>query len=199
MFEAKAAEVHCPLFFADDFPEKDFVLDLHGPYQEQNLHTVLAALEILGVEADRDAIARSGHITGFRGRWEKLLDSPETICDIGHNPDALRINFRRLEDSGRPLFIVYGIMADKDIRAIRPLMPGKAKYYLVAPAISRSLPVDELYRMTEGLDRKTFSSVAEGVEEALHDAGEIQGSLVYVGGSNFVVSECIYHLEKGTK
>ncbi len=199
VFEAKAAEVHCPLFFADDFPEEDFGLDLHGPYQEQNLHTVLAALEILGVEADKAAISQSGKITGFRGRWEKLCDAPETICDIGHNPDALRINFSRLSESGRPLFIVYGIMADKDLRAIRPLMPGQAKYYLVAPAISRSLPVEELYRMTEGLDRQTFSSVAEGVAAAIRDAGKVPGSLVYVGGSNFVVSECISYLEKGTK
>lgn len=199
VFEAKAAEVHCPLFFADDFPEEDFGLDLHGPYQRQNLHTVLAALDMLGIEADKAAISQSGRITGFRGRWEKLLEKPETICDIGHNPDALRINFSRLSDSGRPLFIVYGVMADKDLRAIRPLMPGGAKYYLVAPAISRSLPVEELYAMTEGLDRQAFSSVAEGVEAALHDAGEVQGSLVYIGGSNFVVSECISHLEKETK
>ncbi len=199
VFEAKAAEVHCPLFFADDFAEKDFRLDLHGPYQEQNLHTTLAALDILGVEADKAAISQSGKITGFRGRWEKLRDDPETICDIGHNPDALRINFSRLSESGRPLFIVYGIMADKDLHAIRPLMPPHAKYYLVAPDISRSLPVEALYLMTEGLDRQAFSSVAEGVAAAIRDAGKVPGSLVYVGGSNFVVSECISYLEKGTK
>lgn len=196
VFEKAAAEAHCPLFFADDFPEEDFGLDLHGPYQEENLHTVLSAFEILGVDADKEAISHSGRITGFRGRWERLRENPETICDIGHNPDALRINFGRLTGSGRPLFIVYGVMADKDIHAIRPLMPPHARYYLVAPAISRSLPVETLYEMTVGLERQTYGCVAEGVEAALHDAGEVPGSLVYIGGSNFVVSECISYLEK---
>lgn len=196
VFERKAAEVHCPLFFADDFAEPDFRLDLEGPYQRANLHTVLAALELLGVEPDTEALKHSGRITGFRGRWEKLCDKPETICDIGHNPDALRINFARLAESGRSLFIVYGIMADKDLDAIRPMMPADARYYLVAPAISRSLPVDELYARTDGLARERYDSVAEGVKAAMSDAAEVPDSLVYIGGSNFVVSECISYLEK---
>lgn len=196
VFSKAADEAGCPLYFAEDFPEDDFGLDLQGPYQKTNLHTALAALELLGVKADRDALAHSGRLTGFRGRWEKLCDNPETICDIGHNPDALRINFHRLEETGRPLYIVYGIMADKDIRAIRPLMPGNARYYLVAPKISRSLPVKELYALTDGLDRIACPSVADGVQTAMHDASNIQDSLVYVGGSNFVVSECISYLGK---
>ncbi len=195
VFEGKAAEVHCPLFFADDFAEPDFSLDLEGPYQRANLHTVLAALELLGVEPDTEALKHSGRITGFRGRWEKLCDKPETICDIGHNPDALRINFARLKESGRPLYIVYGIMADKDLDAIRPLMPADARYYLVAPAISRSLPADELYTRTEGLTRERYGSVADGVKAAMQDAAKVPDSLVYIGGSNFVVSECISYLE----
>ncbi len=196
VFEDKAAEVHCPLFFADDFGEPDFRLDLEGPCQRENLHTTLAALELLGIEPDTEALKHSGRITGFRGRWERVCGHPETICDIGHNPDALRINFKRLSESGRPLFIVYGIMADKDLDAIRPLMPPQARYYLVAPAISRSLPVEELYERTEGLSRQSCGSVAEGVRAALEDASGVPDSLVYVGGSNFVVSECISYLEK---
>jgi len=196
VFEARAAEVHCPLFFADDFGEPDFSLDLEGPCQRENLHTTLAALELLGIAPDTEALRHSGRITGFRGRWERVCGHPETICDIGHNPDALRINFKHLTDSGRPLYIVYGIMADKDLDAIRPLMPQQAEYYLVAPAISRSLPVEELYERTEGLSRRRCGSVAEGVRAALEDAAGVPDSLVYVGGSNFVVAECISYLEK---
>ncbi len=195
VFEAKAAEVHCPLFFADDFGEPDFRLDLEGPCQRENLHTALAALELLGVAPDTEALRHSGRITGFRGRWERVCGHPETICDIGHNPDALRINFKHLSESGRPLFIVYGIMADKDLDTIRPLMPQQAEYYLVAPAISRSLPVEELYARTEGLSRRRCRSVAEGVRAALEDASGVPDSLVYVGGSNFVVAECISYLD----
>lgn len=135
-------------------------------------------------------------MTGLRGRWEKLLDSPETICDIGHNPAALEFNFRRLEQSGRPLFIVYGIMADKDISAIRPLMPQNARYYLAAPAIARALPVDRLAGFMAGLDIARHNSVKEAVEHAISDASGVKDALVYIGGSNYLVSECILEFER---
>lgn len=194
VFERQAQQVGCPLHYADEFPAEDFQTDLRGPYQRGNLRTALAALKILGIPAEKDAISCCGRATGFRGRWEQVLDSPQTICDIGHNPEALKINFARIKESARPLFIVYGIMSDKDLAAIRPMMPAEARYYLVAPAIRRSLPVEELDAACEGLKRKAFGSVALGVEAALQDASKIPGSLVYVGGSNFVVAECISYL-----
>ena len=49
VFEKAAAEVGCPLFFAEDYsvPEDFPPLDLTGPCQEENLRTVIAALTIL--------------------------------------------------------------------------------------------------------------------------------------------------------
>lgn len=58
VFESHAAEVPCPLFFAEEFETEDIGLDLTGPCQGINLRTVLAALELLGIDADRDALAR---------------------------------------------------------------------------------------------------------------------------------------------
>ncbi len=197
VFRQRAAELHCPLFFADEFrncdtgPE-DF--DLNGPYQELNLRTVLAALEILGEEAGLNAIASAARITGLRGRWEKLFSEPETICDIGHNPAALALNFRRLEQSGRPLFIVFGIMADKDFDSILPLMPSKARYFCVSPDSPRALSALTLAGNMEGLDRTVCSSVAEGVRAAIQEASTTTDALVYIGGSSFVVAECLQQL-----
>ena len=196
VFERRAAEVHCPLFFADSYPEPEFGLDLHGPYQTENLHTVLFALGLLGERADHDAISRAAEITGLRGRWERLPGLPETICDIGHNPAALKINFDRLVSLGRPLFIVFGIMADKDIASILPLMPRRAKYFCVAPAIPRSLPAARLGELMQGFDRTVCASVAEGVREARKEASKTENGMVYVGGSNFVVAECIRFLDE---
>lgn len=196
VFERKAAEAHCPLFFADSYPEPEFRLDLNGPYQTENLHTVLFALGLLGESASHEAIARAAEISGLRGRWERLPGEPETICDIGHNPAALRINFAKLEAMNRPLFIVFGIMADKDIRSILPLMPRRARYFCVAPAIPRSLPAGELAGLMQGFDRRVCGSVAEGVREAREEAARTPGGMVYVGGSNFVVAECISSFER---
>lgn len=195
VFERAAAEKHCPLFFARDFDEPDFRLDLEGPYQAMNLHTALAALELLGIEPDFGALARTAERSGLRGRWEKVLDHPETICDIGHNPPALEINFARLKALNRPLFIVYGIMADKDIDGIRPLMPVGAHYFLVAPRGERALPADRLAAKMQGLDCKVCGSVRDGIIAALDAAKHTPDSILYIGGSNFVVAEALPYLD----
>ena len=195
VFEARASVVPCPLFYAEDFDAELFGTDLTGPYQDANLRTALAALELLGVPASRDALARTAARTGLRGRWERLCDDPEVICDIGHNPPALEINFRRLRESGRPLLIVYGIMADKDLDAIRPMMPPEAQYFLVAPRGERALPPETLGARLEGLRRTVCGSVGNGVRQALDAAKEAPGCILYIGGSNFVVAEAIEWFE----
>lgn len=186
VFERVAAEVHCPLFFADSGTD--------------NVGTVLTTLDILGEDPDMEAIADFKARTAFRGRWETLCDNPETICDIGHNPAALDLNFNRLLQSGKPLIIVYGVMADKDLDGIAPLMPAEAQYVLVAPATSRSLPVDRLKErlsaLRPDLHATAASSVAEGVDMAFEKASSMPGSMIYIGGSTFVVSEAIAHIQK---
>jgi dihydrofolate synthase/folylpolyglutamate synthase len=191
VFEARASVVPCPLFFAEDFDVELFDTDLAGPCQAANLRTALAALELLGVEPDREALAHTAARTGLRGRWERLCADPEVICDIGHNPPALEINFRRLRESGRPLLIVFGIMADKDLDGIKPLMPRDAHYFLVAPKGDRALPADALAARLEGFRRTVCGDVEAGVRQALEAAHHTPGSLLYIGGSNFVVAEAI--------
>ncbi len=198
VFENIARERHSPLFFADDFEFGDletWKLDLEGPYQTMNLRTALAALELLGIGAEKEALCRAAAITGFRGRWERLMTEPEVICDIGHNPAALEINFRRLEESGRPLFIVYGVMADKDYPEVRRLMPAHARYFIASPGSTRALGVEKLAEVMNGLDFVTCSSVARAVRMAIEEATKVPQSLVYIGGSNFVVSECLIELD----
>ena len=191
VFEARASVVPCPLFFAEDFDVELFDTDLAGPCQAANLRTALAALELLGIEPDREALAHTAARTGLRGRWERLCADPEVICDIGHNPPALEINFRRLRESGRPLLIVFGIMADKDLDGIKPLLPRDARYFLVAPKGERALPADRLAARLEGFDCTVCGDVQDGVRQALEAARSTPGCLLYIGGSNFVVAEAV--------
>lgn len=191
VFEARASVVPCPLFFAEDFDVELFDTDLTGPCQAANLRTALAALDLLGVEPDREALAHTAARTGLRGRWERLCENPEVICDIGHNPPAIEINFRRLRESGRPLLIVFGIMADKDLDGIKPLLPRDARYFLVAPKGERALPADRLAARLEGFDCTVCGDVKDGVRQALEAARSTPGCLLYIGGSNFVVAEAV--------
>lgn len=167
VFEAKAAEVGCPLTFAEDvepslWHRSDEILrnmDLRGKYQRKNLRTVLAAIDILrnmpeyaglsDSQAVVTAIVRTASRMGFHGRWERLSLQPFIIADIGHNPAALKENFAQLESmvadgECSSLILVYAIMADKDLDGIMPLIPADATCIFTNPEIHRALPEKEL-------------------------------------------------------
>lgn len=195
VFVGCAREVGADLHFADEMVQPVHLdgMDLRGDYQDANVRTTLAALTIVGIEPDLDAIRNTAKITGLRGRWEILQENPTIICDIGHNPPALAQNFRQLEESERPLVIVYGIMADKALDDIAPLMPSRARYILCSPATPRALPVAELHSRLSALRPDLNLSVAPSVPEAIQTALRLASpdSIIYVGGSTFVVSEAL--------
>ena len=238
VFEKIAAQVGAPLYFADGMDSRGEVwrdetlaaMDLQGDCQRENLRTVCAALEILRPAATpqdwnamRSAIERTAAIADFHGRWEVLSRNPLTICDIAHNPPALKGNFGKLDrmlTAGEcdALIIVYGVMADKDLGSILPLMPQRAEYILVEPRSARSMKIDDLYRRMAEFrsrslslskccevpgrldrldDRKLTAAgdVKTGVGLALDRAAELSAQgrkpLVYIGGSTFVVAEAV--------
>ena len=224
----------CPLTYADKVRpslwhrRQDILkkMDLQADVQEKNLRTVLAAVDILkqipGFKALADTegvlagITGAARRTGFRGRWERLSDLPFVICDIGHNPQALRYNFdqlRRYVEEGRcsSLIIVYGIMADKDLDSILPLMPVDATYFFTAPQTARALPAGELLKRYTAFQGgkpslRTYSAdtVRQAVQMALQLAQTLSQQtnrsasaskpvppLVFIGGSAFVVAEAL--------
>ena len=215
VFEKKAGDVSCPLTFADEHELTQWAdagsiasaMDLRGEYQDENLRTVLTVLEKLGVgysEVVKDAIIHTAARMDFHGRWEKIHEHPDVICDIGHNPPALTKNFAQLEEylacaRYTRIIIVYGVMKDKDLDGILPLMPLGAEYVTVAPASARAMDADVLFsRCREGLTARGLApekvirggSVAEGVSIAMEMAAvNTDKTLIYIGGSTFVVSE----------
>ena len=189
-------------------------MDLQGEYQRKNLRTVLAALDVLQVDkndAVREAIVRTAQRTGFRGRWEKLSDSPVTICDIGHHEHGLRYNFAQLErlrTEGKcsQLILVYGSVADKDVDAVLHLMPKDAIYVFTQAQSKRALPADRIYEKYVLFCNETGRGlenihVRDNVADAVGLAREIAARLVaadpssnpliYIGGSTYVVSEAV--------
>ena len=128
-------------------------MDLQADIQQKNLRTVLAAVDLLRPnlpalddDALLDGIIHTARNMGFHGRWERLQERPCVIADIGHNAHALRHNFAQLEARAtHGLIIVYGIMADKDLDAILPLMPRGATYIFTTPDTPRALPAEDSY------------------------------------------------------
>ena len=173
---------------------------MKGEWQSKNLRTVLCALDLLGEEPDVEAITHAAAITDLHGRWETVGVSPMTIADIGHNPAALKENFARLRaemDGGEydKLLIVYGIMADKDLPGILPLMPRDAEYFFAAPDTPRALPAAVI--LSEAKALLPSAQACESVSDALLKAraAATPKSLIYVGGSAFVVADCLKFLQ----
>ena len=206
VFEEKAAGTGCPLIFADSDESMSSAADIHvaeldlkGPCQRENLRTVFTAIKVMHPDRNpvdyAEPIACTAETTAFRGRWERLRRDPEVICDIGHNPPALKVNFERLQDMGRPMIIVYGVMADKDLVGIAPFMPSGAKYILCAPATERAMKAgtlgERLKDLRPGLGTVVAPSVKDAVSMALNEAAALDNPIIYIGGSTFVVSEAI--------
>lgn len=228
VFEAKARGF-CPLSFAEELTptlwgRKDEIvraMDLQAAVQAKNLRTVLYALDILrpafpslSEEGIVEGIVHTARRMGFHGRWERLQEHPTVIADIGHNAHALRHNFAQLEEalrSGRyaSLIVVYGIMADKDLGAILPLMPREATYIFTTPDTPRALPAEEILRRFAQAEKDGISSakmradapeipsssamaispVKDAVKHALSIAQD--NTLIYIGGSTFVVADAL--------
>jgi len=207
VFERVAAEAGAPLYYAEDYPPaiKSEAKNLPdpgapGPCAAIDARITLAALHILNLQpssAGYRAIADAARITGLRGRSEVLLRNPLTICDIGHNPPALKqmMTYLRSLCGNNPLIIIYGIMRDKAIDDILPILPADAEYYLVQPQTPRAMPLQALALKLKKLNTVASGTVAQGVQSALERARELPGAVIYIGGSTFVVSEAITYIE----
>ncbi|MCQ2154328.1 MAG: hypothetical protein MJY55_00735 [Bacteroidales bacterium] len=184
-------------------------LDLKGSYQAKNLNTVLTALKVLGREPDMAAISHAAAICHFHGRWETLLESPKTICDIGHNEHGLKYNFRQLDDlldngTYTDLVMVYGSVKDKDVDAVLKILPQRAHIIFTAADNHRAMPAGELLRRAAHKDAEIGGSVSESVRKALDRCkaleanagrnGTLAKPLLYIGGSTYVVSEAVAYM-----
>lgn len=227
VFEKVAAERGCEIVFA---PEREYALtsermDLTGEYQQQNLATVAAVLDILrthyGITANTARLAEASRLAGLHGRWEKLSERPDIICDIGHNAHGLRRVFDQLRAVAphyRHAYIIFGVVSDKDVEAIAPLMikpegspsdtygstlagdqsapeAGNVTYILTQPSTKRAMPVELLAEKLSrhGITGIHTSTVGEAVAHA-HQAAT-PADLIFIGGSNFTVSDAVAALQ----
>lgn len=149
------------------------------------------------------ALIHTASRVGFHGRWEKLSDNPCVICDIGHNEHGLKYNFAqltRMMASGKysKLILVYGSVADKDVDSVLHLMPENAVYIFTQANSKRALPAERIREKFESFcsaasrpadNIHVRTSVADAVALA-HELAD-QDSLIYIGGSTYVVSEAV--------
>jgi dihydrofolate synthase/folylpolyglutamate synthase len=220
VFEDVALKHDAPMFPADvnyetsnhngtlDIRDKEThekVYSLHTPfkahYQDKNILTFFQAAKVLefllNIQEDKiaDAVENMQLNTGLIGRWQRLSDKPRTLCDVGHNYACLQHSMTNIYEE-RPsadskIHVVFGMVSDKDIDHILPLLPKEFTYYVCRAHIERAMDQEKLAaKMREnGLNCNTYQSVKEAVEAAKAAANE--EDVVFITGSCFVVGEAL--------
>lgn len=199
VFHKLSHDLVAPLFLAEAYSGKIITSDLKGSYQKKNITTVLAAVEVLNnrdwrissnaLEAGLKKVVKN---TGLRGRWEVLQDNPKVICDTAHNKEGLFYIMQQLqEEDFESLHLVIGVVNDKDLTGILPLLPTNASFYFCKPSIPRGMDAMSLKEKASdfGLKGEAYNSVSEAYAAALAQAGN--KDVIYVGGSTFTVAEII--------
>ena len=210
---------NCRIWFADQCGymrkrriKEAPICQLQGYYQEKNQQTAFVALQVLrnfcdikiNTESIAIGFAQVCTLTGLRGRWEILSESPLTICDTGHNSHGIRYDVEQLSTLSHQLptanlHIVLGMVGDKDIDVVLSLLPNEAVYYFTQPTTSRALPANQLLARWKSLHPthhtcSCFDTVATAIATAQKEAS--QEDIIFIGGSNYVVGEILSLLQK---
>jgi dihydrofolate synthase/folylpolyglutamate synthase len=174
-------------------------MDLIGHYQKKNILGVLQTLKILndlGICASekdiRQGLKNVKGLTGIRGRWELLSNSPPTIADTGHNEAGIREVLAQIKKTPhKRLFFVLGMVNDKDIGKILGLLPKNALYYFCKASVPRALDAQLLADQANelGLRGMAWPTVKKALKAAQTKAKN--GDLVFVGGSTFTVADAL--------
>ncbi|GAB4357835.1 MAG: folylpolyglutamate synthase/dihydrofolate synthase family protein [Bryobacter sp.] len=160
---------------------------LPGPHQVHNSLTAAVALHTLGLSpaAIRSGIAQ----TKWPGRLEIVRSSPLTYLDGAHNPGAARCLRQFIEKhfAGRPIWLVFGVMRDKDVPAIASeLFPLAHRLILTRAQQDRSLEPEAI----AALHPHPSTLLTQSVPEALSLLSQAPpDAVLFVTGSLFVVGE----------
>lgn len=172
-------------------------LDLPGIYQTKNLVTVLEAVSVMKqggwIIEDQQvekALRQVKRLTGLHGRWETIREHPTLIADVAHNAAGMREVVSQLEImTYRNLYIIMGMVKDKEIDKVLELLPKDAQYFFTRAQIERALPEEELTDAgnRHGLKGHSYPDVNTAIRAALAQAGKEDTLLVC--GSVFVIGE----------
>ncbi len=162
----------------------------------------------------RQGYAHVCTLTGLRGRWETLSHSPLTICDTGHNSHGIRYVADHLHHllhdgsdatqslplrgesvvacrSRRGLYIVFGMVNDKDVDIVLSLLPKQATYFFTQAQTHRAIPAHTLQQLAvkHDLQGTAYPTTIEALQAAQAQANS--NDIIFIGGSNYIVGEAL--------
>ena len=212
VFLVKAAEMQAPIQFAADIISSlDFnfgsptwgSMKINSPYggiyQQKNIRGVLAWCEQIQTQIPLEGLKIQAGIenarlnTGLQGRWEILGENPKVIADTGHNKSGISEILQQIrQENFDHLYIILGMVADKDIESVLSLFPSDATYFFSQANNPRAIAAVELQKLakTKDLHGEVILSVNDAIAKAKSLANPSDGILIC--GSTYLVGEITF-------
>jgi len=196
------------VFRGSKFQTGPIVVPLQGAHQERNARLATAACIVAAhngqIRISRDAIERGieGVVrnTGIRARLESCGRRPRFLFDVAHNPEGARaLALTLAQTERRPVVVVLGIMADKDVRGIVASLGPVASCFVTATAHGeRAMEESDLRAIVRDLGFPVRSGGS--VRNALRVARQQAGSrfAILVTGSHYVVGPALDEITGGS-
>ena len=170
-------------------------LNLRGGHQFQNASLAVAAVEMLkntGFLIPPEALIDGLGKVSWPGRLETISQSPMIILDGAHNPAGAEMLSRAIKEEleFNRLYLVLGIMADKEVEGIiSPLAPLAHEIILSRPKYERASNPSDLLPLTRryNVNCTAFNDLREAIDYAKSRAGN--EDLIIISGSLFTVGE----------
>jgi len=171
---------------------------LQGEVQLRNASTVLMCLNLLQdrLPVDRQAIQQGLSAVQLPGRFQRLQTPVETVVDLAHNPDAVRVLAENLRNpaSAGSTHVVFAVLADKDAGAMARALVDTADFWYVAELqTERTLPHAELSAIVKNIGPhihvNSFTTVTEAYATATAQASPLDRVVVF--GSTLCVAEIL--------
>ena len=152
---------------------------------------IALALRDRGLAIGDDAIRGGMAGVQWPARLQWINSAPTLLLDGGHNPAALRAVIPAVREmtEGRPLAILFGAMADKDVPAmLDELRPLGAPPVFTQMGTPRAMPAVDLARAW-GAGARAISSLPDALQAARLLAGRT--GAVFVCGSLYLAGDVL--------
>lgn len=171
-------------------------IGLEGEHQRRNANLAFSVAEVLNatgaLNINRDAIWRGLEGVIWPGRLETVSEEPWVILDGAHNPEAMGAvrEFLEMNLEGRPLRVLFGAMADKDIQGLlAEIVPLASEIIVTSPKLKRAATAEDLAACVERFGRTAVvaTDCGKALESLLEEMS--MNEVLLVTGSFFLVGE----------
>ena len=177
-------------------------IPLVGHYQLGNVSVVLKVIEVLnkkGYNLTPDIVREGLARTYWPGRFEVIMKHPIFVVDGAHNPHGIRATAEGLGTvfKDEKLYIIFGVMADKDYdEMLDVILPFAKEVLAVTPDNTRALPADRLAEIirAKGVSADSFDQLTDAIDTAIDRAG--QDGIICAIGSLYMIGDIKKYIKK---